>query len=131
MAIITGSFKTVADISTTVRALEAAGIPRNAVSVKDEGEGKNLELTVTTDADHEDKALEIVKARGGSVDTGPEFSDWPNDEHPGPAGDENPQRRYVTENRDTSREPDLDRDDVQMVEEGVDRQTAHVYNGPK
>ena len=130
MAIITASFKTVADISATISGLEAAGIPRNALSVKDEGEGKSLELTVSTDADHEEKAFEIVKARG-AVDTRHHVSNWPDGDLPAPPDEVNRERRYVTENRDTSREPDLDRDDVQIVEEGVDRETAHVYRGPK
>src|SRR5437870_1572125 len=104
MATITGQFETVAEAVAAIVALEAAGIPRNAITVADQGENKGVELTVATDADHEQQAFDIVKGRG-EVDSRRHVSNWPKEKLPVPADEVNRERRYVTENRDTSREP--------------------------
>jgi len=122
MAIIVGDFKSVAHAAKAKTGLESAGIPRNAINVTARG---RVRLSVSADADHADRVLELVKAEG-AVRAHKTTADWAEG-----TDQVSEERRFVTENRDTSREATEDRDDVEMVEEGVDRENARVYQGPQ
>ena len=109
--------------------MEQAGLSRNAIRMAPAGDAK-IELSVSTDADHVETALRIIKVHG-SVDTKPHVSNWAPGMSAAPADQVSEDRRYVTENRDTSRELQKDRDDVQLITDAVDRDHARLYEKPK
>ena len=109
--------------------MEQAGIARNAIRMAPAGDSK-IELLVSTDADHVETALRIMKVHG-SVDTKPNVSNSAPGASATPADQVSEDRRYVTENRDTSRELQKDRDDVQLITDAVDRDHARLYEKPK
>ncbi len=129
MALITGKYKNAAEAHIALEQLEQAGIARNAIRMAPADDSK-IELLVSTDADHVEAALRIMKVHG-SVDTKPHVSNWDAGASATPAGQVRQDRRYVTENRDTSREPQEDRDDVQLITDAVHRDHARLYEKPK
>lgn len=126
MALTTGKYKNAAEAQIALEELEQAGIARNAIRMAPADDSK-IELLVSTDADHVEAALRIMKVHG-SVDTKPHVSNWDPGASATPAGQD---RRYVTENRDTSREPQEDRDDVQLITDAVHRDHARLNEKPK
>lgn len=133
MALLTGKYKNVAEAQIASNELEQAGIARNAIRMAPAGDSK-IELSVSTDAGHAEAALRIMKIHG-SVDTRHHLSNWAPRPSATPADQVSGDRRYVTENRDTSREPQEDRDDVQLITDAVDRDharlPARLYEKPK
>jgi hypothetical protein len=126
MAAITGKFKSIADAEATITELGSSGISLETICQETEDGAR---LTVYTDADHAGLAIKIMSVRG-SVDEHHHLTNWTGHEKSVPADEVSEDHRYVTENRDTSREPLQDRDDVQMVEEGVDR-TPRIHKIPE
>ena len=119
MALITGIYKNAAEAQLTSEELVKAGIASNAIRMAPAADSK-IELSVSTDGDNAEAALRIMKIHG-SVDTS----------HRPSAGEVSGDRPYVTENRDTSREPLEDRDDVEGITAAIDRKRARMYQGPK
>ena len=109
--------------------MEQAGIARNAIRMAPAGDAK-IALSVSTDAGHAKAALRIMKVHG-SVDTKPHVSNWAPGMSAAPADQVSEDRRYVTENRDTSRELQKDRDDVPLITDAVDRDHARLYEKAK
>ena len=126
MALITGKYKSAAEAQIASKQLEQAGIARKAIRIAPADDSK-IELLVSTDADHVEAVLRIMKVHG-FVDTKPHVSNWAPGASATPADQ---YRRYVTENRDTSRETQEDRDDVQLITDAVDRDHARLYEKPK
>ena len=119
MALFTGKYKNAAEAQLASKELRQAGIARNAIRMAPADDSK-IELFVSTDAE---AALRIMKVHG-SVDTKPNVSNSAPGASATPADQD---RRYVTENRDTRREPQKDRDDVQLITGAVDRDHARLY----
>ena len=108
MAIITGEFASVGAAESAVKELAAAGIPSGAIELMVD------RLTVSADTDHAVRAVEIISAHGKATVEDQTDVRYPDDQI-------KEQRRFVTENRDTSREASSERDDVEIMEEAVER----------
>ena len=126
MAVIVGTFKSHAEADRAVTELVSAGVLPDtieAVERQDSGKGE-IEFKVAVDADHIDKALKILKSHGHvSKQINADLS-YPDDRV-------SDHRRFVTENRDTSRDPTLDRDDVQIIEKALESYQPPVGKKPK
>jgi len=110
MALLIGTYSGPREAQIAVEDLEKAGIPRNAIQTEI-AHDSTTKLSVLPDADHADEALRIMKIHGSVKET---------DE---PLREEG---HYPTENRDTSREPNLDRDDVGSITKALDRDRPRV-----
>ncbi len=130
MPILVGEFKKTAEANATARELVAAGVAPAAIRITRSKE-KVIELTVSTDADNAEAVLRILKIRG-SVNTSRRGTNWVEGESKRPADEVSGERRFVTENRDTSREPLENRDDVKLVDDGLDMERdPKAYEGLK
>ena len=110
MARLTGTYRSDKEAQIAVDDLEKAGIPRGAIRTETTEDSKTA-LSVLADADHADEALRIMKIHGSAKETAD------------PLGEEG---RYPTENRDTSREPHEERDDVGSITKALDRDRPRV-----
>lgn len=129
MAFLTAKFKNAAEAELVSKELEQAGITPNAIVTAPAADSK-IALTVSTDADHAATALRIMNVHGSIEDSNPD-ANWPPGPSAIPADQVNKDRRFVTENRDTSREPQEDRDDAQLIAEAVHRDHPSLYTKPK
>ena len=129
MAFLTAKFKNAAEAQLVSKELEQAGITPNAIVMASAADSK-IELSVSTDADHAGTALRIMNVHG-SVEISNRDANWPPGPSAIPADQISEDRRFVTENRDTSREPQEDRDDVQLIAEAVHRDHPRLYTKPK
>jgi hypothetical protein len=128
MAIITGDFDSVAEAERAAAELELSGIGRSAITITG---GKDItserrravQMSVAVDIDHADRVTEIIKAYGHVSRLAQGDISYPDDRV-------SEQRRFVTENRDTSRDPYLDRDDIEIIEEALESHPPPVPKKP-
>jgi hypothetical protein len=126
MAIIVGTFSGDAEVDRAIAQLVSAGIPLEAIEPAErQDSGKDeIGLKITVDADHADKAFNIVKAHGHAFKRTEAEISYPDDRI-------NDHRRFVTENRDTTREAGLHRDDVEILENALESHRPPRAHKPK
>ncbi|MEO8126823.1 MAG: hypothetical protein ABJF23_26450 [Bryobacteraceae bacterium] len=115
MALLTGTYKSAAEAQIAVDDLEKAGVPRTSVHMEP-ADDSGVWLCVTTDAERAEEAFRIMKTHGSVAEETGEVREGP---------------PFPTENRDTSREPLENRDDVGSITRALDREHPRVAAGPK
>jgi len=128
MATVVGDFDSLAEAERAAAELELSGIGRSAITItggKDiTGERRRAVLmSVAVDIDRADRVTEIIKAYGHVSRLAQGDLSYPDDRV-------SEQRRFVTENRDTSRDPYLDRDDIEIIEEALESHNPPVPKKP-
>jgi signal recognition particle subunit SEC65 len=128
MAIITGDFDSVAEAERAAAELELSGVARSAITITTSKDTtsqrrRSVSMTVAVDIDHAQRVTEIIKAYGHVSRLAQADVSYPDDRV-------SEQRRFVTENRDSSRDPYLDRDDVEIIEEALESHHPPVPHKP-